>query len=331
MTRSRLAWRLRGHPVVAFCKSAVVRANYHLGNYKHVVWLIGDGRSGTTWVADVINWDKRYREMFEPFHPLLVSDMHSMALHQYIRVNDTSTPLIRVAADVFAGRFTHHRVDQQNTRLLYRGLLIKDIFANLLACWASRHFPGVKIVLLIRNPFAVAVSKWKRRYWSWMTDPRLFLQQPALLEDYLGPFQDAISQVSDDYVERQVMIWAIIHYVPLRQFKSGEIYTLFYENVYENPREEFSRLLRYLNPRLPPHGVLSEGMVEAVARPSYVAGSESTVLLGQSPIGQWRKELTPNQVTAGKRILDMFGLGQLYGDDGRPKHSGVHAILSRGA
>ena len=50
-------------------RSTVMAANYYLGSYQDAIWLVGEARSGTTWVSDLINWDKRYREMFEPFHP----------------------------------------------------------------------------------------------------------------------------------------------------------------------------------------------------------------------------------------------------------------------
>jgi hypothetical protein len=54
-------------------KSALV-ANYCAGRFRYpIVWVIGDGRSGTTWLMELINWRKTYREMFEPFHPRFVN------------------------------------------------------------------------------------------------------------------------------------------------------------------------------------------------------------------------------------------------------------------
>ena len=160
----------------------VMSANRRRGNFRDAIWLFGDGRSGTTWVSELINWDRSYREMFEPFHPKKIRRMRGMRLHQYIRPGDSDHPFLRRASDVFSGRFSSPRVDHANWSLSYRGLLIKDIFANLLAGWAAQQFPAVKMVLLIRNPFAVALSKSKRRRWSWLTDPSELLAQPELVD-----------------------------------------------------------------------------------------------------------------------------------------------------
>ena len=33
-------------------RNIVLVANQWIGNYEKVIWLIGDGRSGTTWLCD---------------------------------------------------------------------------------------------------------------------------------------------------------------------------------------------------------------------------------------------------------------------------------------
>src|SRR5262245_3197724 len=39
------------------------------GEIRDAALVSGTRRSGTTWLADVINFDNHYRYMFEPFHP----------------------------------------------------------------------------------------------------------------------------------------------------------------------------------------------------------------------------------------------------------------------
>ncbi len=73
-----------------FIRTTGISINYYLGNYSNTVWIIGDGRSGTTWLGDIINWKKNYREMFEPFHPNKVKSAKPYTLHQYMRVDDDS-------------------------------------------------------------------------------------------------------------------------------------------------------------------------------------------------------------------------------------------------
>jgi hypothetical protein len=102
--------------------------------------------------------------MFEPFHPIYVKPMQNLAFHQYIRPGNVDHPFAAIAEDVFTGKLTSPFVDSAHTRLVYHDLLIKDIFANLFAQWAYQTFHNldIKIILLIRNPFAVALSKYKK-------------------------------------------------------------------------------------------------------------------------------------------------------------------------
>lgn len=50
------------------------------GRIEDAVILAGMGRSGTTWGADVLNYDKSCRVMFEPFYPAAVHEARVLAL-----------------------------------------------------------------------------------------------------------------------------------------------------------------------------------------------------------------------------------------------------------
>jgi len=304
-------------------RNAVLHANRWLNNYDDVIWLIGDGRSGTTWVSDLINHDKKYREMFEPFHPKLVDGMGFLLPHQYVRAHETSIQLEKAASDVFSGKLTHKRVDSVNRSLVYKGLLIKDIFANLFSYWASVHFPKLKIILLIRNPFSVALSKYITKNWFWVTDPMVLLNQADLYEDYLYQFEEIIRKTSskNDYILNQVLIWSIINYVPLRQFKPGQIHIVFYEQIYADPSREISRLFRSDSPNN--QLIIDE---QIVRRPSRVAGEESNILRGISPVSSWKNVLTVQQIDAGFKILEEFGFEKVYGVSPMPNRQALYEI-----
>ena len=100
---------------------------------RDVVWVIGNGRSGTTWLADLVNYKKNYLELFEPFHPPLIKRASEFERFQYFRPNDVNDAFYGLARDIFTGRFRHPRVDSYRSGGVhqYSGLLIKDIFSNL--------------------------------------------------------------------------------------------------------------------------------------------------------------------------------------------------------
>ncbi|HEU5153219.1 MAG TPA: sulfotransferase [Gemmatimonadales bacterium] len=306
----------------------VLSLNHWLRHYQNVTWLVGDGRSGTTWISDLLKHGRSYREMFEPFHPRLVEGMGFLAPHQYVRPEDSHPKLERAASDVFSGRFRNRRVDSGNRSMVYRGLLIKDIFANLFSRWASLRFPSVRIVLLLRNPFTVALSKQKLPTWHWVTEPLDLLNQTPLYQDHLRPFEDLIRKTSreGDFISRQVLIWSIINYVPLRQFGPEQIRTVFYEDVVANPSAEISSIRRFVEPNtnseeayLPP---------ETVARPSRVVRVPGERIGDIASLAAWKNELTTRQIDTGRDILGCFGFGKLYDDASMPVHSVLSGVRS---
>jgi len=312
-------------------KSLALAANYYFGQYREVVWLIGDGRSGTTWVSSLINHQHRYREMFEPFHSRVLERTNGFLPNQYIRPDDPREAFRNVAAAVFSGRLTHSRVDADTRSALYKGLLIKDIFANLFACWALQRFPDLRILLLLRNPFAVAVSKLHKRQWSWTINPLDLLNQTDLYEDYLHPFEALIRRISsrNDYIQNQILIWSILNYVPLRQFRTDQLHVVFYEDVCVSPDDEVSRIMRHIRPHDAEQRVTIP--VEVVRKPSRVTDRDRMLPTGASPIDSWRHELTPAQIDAGLAILAHFSLDGLYRFESMPNRERLEDVRQQGA
>ncbi|WP_435236272.1 sulfotransferase domain-containing protein [Psychromonas sp. PT13] len=302
------------------CLKLIFKANYILNNYNDIIWLLGDGRSGTTWVANLINHDKKFREIFEPFHPKRNIDMHFIVPHQYYRPNEINEELKSISSTLFSGKYTNKKVDVGSHTLLYKGLLIKDIFANLLCYPTSLEFPNIKPILLIRNPFSVALSKSKKKNWFWGTDPLELLNQASLREDYLLPFEDLIKEVSarNNYILNQILIWSIINYIPLKQFKPSSIHICFYECIYENPNDEITKIFEFLWGTSSPQKTNITFTDEFLSKPSHVIGKDSNLLSGTSPILSWKDEIPLNIIEDGLNIMKHFELHELYGENGMP-------------
>lgn len=298
---------------------SVLQNNYRQGNYKDIFWVIGDGRSGTTWIADLINYRGTYRKMFEPYHPQLVAGMDIIQPHQYIRPDDANHPLAALSQDVFDGKFFDYRVDSRNRRFRYNGIVIKDIFANLFAKWATKQYPHIKTVLVIRNPFAVVLSKERKSDWLWLKDPLSLLNQQHLFNDHLSAHEDFIQREveKNDPLLNQILIWSIIHYVPLRQFSPGQIKIRFYENVYANPEKEMNDLYDIL----PTKTVNQSYRIprRLIQQPTRSAGKDSHIALGTSPINSWKNELDTKIFDQGMRILEQFGLDKIYTGESVPQ------------
>ncbi len=287
-----------------------------LGDHRNSVFLAGSGRSGTTWVAGIINHRQRYRLVFEPFHPGRVDLCEHFRRKQYLRPDDRREEYLGPAREILAGRIRDPWTDRFNTRLVARRRLIKDIRANLLLGWMRANFPEVPVVLLLRHPCAVAASRlalgWRDNLWETM-------DQEDLVEDFLLPMEAGI-RASHDAFERHVFSWCIENYVPLRQFGPGEIHLAFYENFLAHPEVEIRSLFAFLREDF-------DGRVyRALRRPSPLSRE------GESPsMEAWRRHLTDAQLERSAEILGLFGLDRVYGEEAMPDPSGAHALMAGGA
>jgi hypothetical protein len=289
------------------------------GDYRQSVLLAGVGRSGTTWLEQVINHRNDYREMFEPFHPEKTPDCAHFKIFQYLRPDCRDPRYLSPATRIVTGHIHSPWIDRFNHRLLARRRLIKDIRANLLLKWLHARFPGMPLLLMLRHPCAVASSwlqlKWRTRGLDSM------LEQPELLEDFLAPFAEEIRAAQDPF-ERYVWNWCVLNYVPLRQFAAGEIHLIFFEECCAQPGDEAQRLFDFLG------RPFDETVCARMGRPSPLSRRDSAVVKGTDRLNDWRKYISDGQIRRAMQILRRFGLDRIYNGDSRPDVQAAHAMLA---
>jgi sulfotransferase family protein len=277
------------------------------------VFLAGSGRSGTTWVQELINHAHDHRVIFEPFLGSVVPFCRHFERRQYLRGADDSHAFLNPARKILGGKFRNEWADQYNDRPVYHKRLVKDIRANLLLHWLRRHFPAVPIVFLMRHPCAVVSSQLKGRWGTRAVD---FLQQPHLVEDFLIPFAGLIHYAQDDF-DNLLLVWCIENYVPLQQFRRGEIFLLFYEELIRNPECEVERLFSFLKRPVEPCAF------EQLRLPSAQSSEWSAVVTGDDRLDSWRRHLDAHHVQRAVQFLRLFGLDELYGEDTMPRVRGA--------
>ena len=90
--------------------------------------------------------------MFEPFHPMHVRELSFLSKHHYFKPSENYPEFQAAVRRVFAGEYVHPRVDREKREEpIYERLVIKEIFATLLAKWAVTKFPWLRPVLLVRS------------------------------------------------------------------------------------------------------------------------------------------------------------------------------------
>lgn len=287
-----------------------------LGDYRHTVVLAGTGRSGTTWVGDIINYNNSYRAMFEPFNSRKIGILSEWNYRQYLRADKLDNKFLKPATDILNGNIRHGWIDNLNRKVIAKKRLVKDIHANLLLRWIKQNVPAIPIVLLLRHPCAVANSRLKLGWGNHLDD---FLIQKELLDDFLNPFKKQIESAVDSF-DKQIFFWCIENYVPLKQFSEGEIHVIFYEKLCTSPQQEIEELLMFVGEPLSPR------VFNMLQKPSALSRKDSAIRSGSNLIDSWRKDITNAQAARAIEILSLFGLQAIYGESSLPLLSGRDAL-----
>ena len=293
-------------------------------DYRNTVFVAGAGRSGTSWLAEILNYDNRYRYIFEPFQARYVHVARAFHYGLYLRPTDANSIYLEPARQVMAGNVRHRWCDRYNKRLFARQRLIKEVRANLWLKWLRNHFPGIPMFLLMRHPFAVAAS---RRLLDWPPRSRVFFMQEALLSDYPGDFWKEFKR-ADSPFERFIFDWAVQHYVPLQQFSPGDFHYVFYEDLCTRPEAVAHGIFAHLG-RTPDDVVFDKLWVPSeTSRDGSPIRSHRT---REELISAWRTQLTRAEIERGLEILAMFGLNRVYDEECMPRTAGIERFIALGA
>jgi hypothetical protein len=283
----------------------------HDTDHRNSIFVAGMGRSGTTWLGELINYRNESRFVFEPFDPGRVALAVNFGDHTYLRATDDDPHFLSPARAIVTGLVREHFVDQHNRKIICGSRIIKEVRANLFLRWLYAHFPGMPLILIVRHPFAVAASRGKTG-----VDIDLqaqFLAQPNLVEDYIAPYVDIMNGCATKF-ERHIAAWCIEIGVPLSQFQPGEICVVAYEHLSTEPERVLTEVFAHAKRRLDPR------VFKALKKPSSTTISSSELTRswseGADKVTQaWKDRISPDQVRRGLAIMEAFGISDMY-DDG---------------
>lgn len=277
------------------------------GDLGHSIIIAGTGRSGTTWLADIVGSQAPCRVMFEPFNSRMVEEFAGFEYFQYLRPGDRDEGLQNFAHKVLSGQIRHHWIDRHVGVLLPRFRVIKEIRACLFLRWLHEQFPEIPILFLIRHPCAVVASRLQLR-WATDGDIEPFLNQPKLVDDHLREYLPLIRNASTEE-EKHAVVWCVSNLIPLRQFVDIGLNVVFYEELCRRPEREIPRVFGMLGW----HAKWSA--LRAAERPSSTARDFSALVTGEDPVKRWRSVLSVSQIARISEVVNRFGLGRLYGPE----------------
>jgi hypothetical protein len=253
-----------------------------------VLVIAGSGRSGTTWVLDVIAQANHLRTIFEPLHPVAIPEAQRYA-YRYIPENLEVPDLKEFLGRVFKGslhsawsdyrirphlliprkdtfrsfgnmyKLYRHWTRYSQQYWLYRKnlknphLIVKMIRANLMLGWLHRVFDA-RIVLVVRHPGAVVESKLRLGGSSWQSATLLdfYRKDQTLRLDYGDRYTGLLEQKLS-LLEAHTLSWCIENQIPLEQARRNGYLVVFYEKLLTAGQEEWDRIVCGLGLHESPH------------------------------------------------------------------------------
>jgi hypothetical protein len=273
-------------------------------------------RSGTTWVAELINCENQRRLVFEPFTPRMVPEASCFRHIQYLNPGSRNPVLVAQADQLLSGRMYNVWTDRERTSAATSSLIIKDIRCNLMLGWFQALYPEMPMVLVMRHPLAVAASLlklgWALPLRRGLTDFQVIISQPDLLADF-PIIRDVLEKIDqNDLFEQVVFEWAVFHLVPLSQCRKGKLFLIQYEALVLNPKRELKKLFRFL--RIPYEW---DRLCPVVQKPSAtnflkrnIGADRDQLLTG------WKTDISDRQVQRADEILSLFGWEHLSKSEG---------------
>jgi hypothetical protein len=280
------------------------------------ILVTGAHRSGTTWVGAMLALSPRVGMIHEPFSPVTPPGISSAPFDRFFRYVTTENegpyvePLERtlrfrygLLRQLPAIRSPHElaRTAQDLasftvSRARRARPLLKDPIAVFSSEWLASRF-GAQVVVLVRHPAAFA-SSLKRLGWTHRFEH--FLDQPLLLRDHLGPFEDEIRDYAErerDVVDQSILLWRMIYRTVATFRERHRDWTfLRHEDLSREPVAGFESLFATL-------GVaLDDGIRRSIAEhsgegnPVELREKHDVRLDSRANVDSWRRRLSPEEV-----------------------------------
>lgn len=278
----------------------------HTADPSQTIILAGSGRSGTTWLGNIIAANPNVRIIFEPFDYRHVPQAGCLPLRPYARLNESYPEWEPFVRQVLQGRIENEWINRQGKRWWAWRRLIKEIRANLMLAWIDRMFHP-RIVFTIRHPCAVVLSRLKLK---WETHLDVFLAQPQLIADYLEPFLDLVHSAHTE-VQKQAVMWSVENLIPLQQLPDHNWVFCLYEDFCRQPEAEADRVLKGL-------GIRKTWLTQRAIRGiTMVTRPDSAVLTKKDPLTEWQHQLSPADIDTVLETVHAFGIN-LYSSQPLP-------------
>lgn len=279
------------------------------GLAENSILLASSGRSGSTWISELLVQGGQLRFLFEPLHPRWVKGFQNSPPRIYLDPDHADSKMAGLIGDVLRGKTINPWIDQHNQFRNSQRRLIKCIRANLALPWIRQNYPAVKIIYLVRNPVAQSSSASRGGWYETKHDALDFVRSYPELESYACLIDDAASFATTPFTNA-IRFWCLENLVVLKELDESDVHFIYYEDALGDPESVVPDLFSAVDLELP------KNWLKRVAKPSKTSrpGSSSSSQGNASHF----KAISRSDIAAAEKIIDIFSLGHLYEHSAQP-------------
>ena len=276
-----------------------------ISSTRNTVTLLSSGRSGSTWLASILQCLPQTRIIFEPFHPN--KGIHELTAYRYTYVPVAANPpeLSDTLKTVISGNRRSFWTEKLNRpgQFVYRRRLLKLVRANMLFPWLSTHFPKFHYVYLVRHPGAVILSQLQR---GWQLSSRRLLNQGVPSEVMDLRVFDEFGWPDEGFLSN-LIFWAIENKLALKYAQKIGALIVHYENLCVTPLTEIQRIAEFLDVKF------SADIYDAIHQSSWSSDVSVASLSVNEKISKWSESVSEKELDMIGNVLAACGLNTIYG------------------
>ena len=226
--------------------------------------ITGFGRSGTTWLSDILSKCLQGLVLFEPFHPIVFNGADKVCYKTLVQ-----------DSDLIKKHWKQCKISPPNNPWLVRNHLpdtenISDSYINYL--WSNSKILGFKsirlnhslstiksqlnarVIYIYRSPLCVLFSInarknfWNEFSWNWHSEN--FFKRALSTDNFTVSEIEVLKSILNHVNSRNKTIlsmWAISFLISMTEVLRNGFLSLCYEDLYRSPYECTAKILKGLN------------------------------------------------------------------------------------
>jgi hypothetical protein len=280
------------------------------------ILVTGAHRSGTTWVGEMLCLSPRVGMLLEPFNPITPPGISSGPFDRFFLyvTEENEGPFVEPLERTLEFRYqlrrqipkirSAHSLGRTAqdfsaftlNRLRRARPLFKDPIAVFSSEWIVSRFDAQPVVL-VRHPAAFA-SSLKRLGWTHKFEH--FLDQPLLLRDHLGRFEDEIRDFAErprEIVDQAILLWRLI-YSTVATFRERHPDWIFlgHEEASLDPMGTFEHLFGVLGVELDDRIRKAIADSSAAGNPTELRHRHDVRLDSRASVDSWKRKLSAEEI-----------------------------------